>query len=89
MRDTVEIYENIMIQKEAILLFQEEFGYSEEIWPYESIKKDYYRSVVPNRPSLRMEIQKQIKKYIDNKIGIIYGHIVPPKDNMPVNTETP
>lgn len=89
MRDVVEIYENVMLQKEAILRFQEEFGFSEEIWPYESIKKDYYRSVVPNRPSLRMEIQNQIQRYIDNKIEIIYGNIVPPKDNIADNAKTP
>ncbi len=76
MRDVVEIYENVMNQKEAILQFQEEFGYDEEIWPYESIKKDYYRSIVPHRPTLKNEIRNEIKKYIDQKIHNIYGHIV-------------
>lgn len=39
MRSMVSTYETIMHQKDAIQLFQERFGYSEDIWSYEAIKK--------------------------------------------------
>lgn len=43
-------------QKHAILRFQDAFGFSEETWPYESIKKDFYRHAVENFNKLRQEL---------------------------------
>lgn len=84
MRRTVEIYENLMSQKEAILKFQEEFGFSEDIWPYESIKKDYYRNT-PNKINIKKEIENNIIQKISEKF---MANVSPKKDNVAKNDIT-
>jgi len=44
MRSVVAAYELCMTRKAAINKFQEDYGFSEDIWPYETILKDFYRS---------------------------------------------
>lgn len=56
MRNIVSMYMAFMPQKNAIMLFQENFGYTEEIWSYDSIKKDYFR----NGPHQRVDFLKEI-----------------------------
>ncbi len=79
MRNTVHIYENLLSQKDAILRFQEEFGFTEDIWPYESIKKDYYRYMVPHRVNIKQEMEQLILKKINKKIMAMF---FPKKDNI-------
>lgn len=86
MRNSVELFENMMSQKEAIFRFQEIFGFTEDVWPYESIKKDYYRSVVPNKISIKNEMIDFISKKLSQKHLAILS---PKKDNISINTETP
>lgn len=42
--------------KEAILKFQDRYGFDENVWPYESIVKDYYR----NGTAFRIEYEDEI-----------------------------
>jgi hypothetical protein len=44
----ISFYTTFLNQKDAILLFQKNFDFSEEIWPYESIKKVYDRFALTN-----------------------------------------
>jgi hypothetical protein len=83
MRSQVELFENIMTQKEAILRFQEIFGFTEDVWPYESIKKDYYRSVVPNKFNIREEMIRFISEKLSQKHLDILSL---KKDNITANT---
>jgi hypothetical protein len=64
MRNVVFFYESLMPQKNAILKFQERFGFTEDIWSYESIKKDYYRNQAGERFNLVAEISKTFEKKI-------------------------
>lgn len=82
MRSSVELFENMMSQKEAIIRFQETFGFTEDVWAYESIKKDYYRSVVPNRVSIKNEMMDHIAKKISHKYMEILSF---KKDNIADN----
>ncbi len=52
----VSMYLTFMTQKNAILQFQESFGYNEEIWSYDSIKKDFFR----NGPNHRINLMEEI-----------------------------
>jgi len=56
MRSMVSMYLTFMTQKNAILQFQESFGYNEEIWSYDSIKKDFFR----NGPNHRINLMEEI-----------------------------
>lgn len=68
MRNIVSMYSAFMPQKNAILLFQENFGYTEEIWSYDSIKKDYFR----NGPAQHLNFLKEITKKTEH---IILGNL--------------
>ncbi|MGE4568027.1 MAG: hypothetical protein AB7C90_02455 [Bacteroidales bacterium] len=74
MRISISNYELLHSQKEAIKLFQQKFGFSEDIWPYESIKKDYFRN--NNMPSIKIkdiinaEIEKKLLVHLSD-LGII------------------
>ncbi len=52
MRNILSLYMNLMSKKDSIYKFQSRFGFSEEIWSYESIKKDFDR----NGPKVRADI---------------------------------
>ncbi len=69
MRTSVAMYENLMPQKEAILLFQERFGFSEDIWNYEAIKKDYFRNCVPHRVKIFPEIISKLEDFFLLKLS--------------------
>jgi len=64
MRNIVSVYMAFMSQKEAILLFQENFGYSEEIWSYDSIKKDFFRNGPQQKVNFMSEITKKTNHII-------------------------
>lgn len=71
MRNIISIYETIMTQKEAILLFQERFGFIEDIWSYESIKKDYFRNCNYAKfkiiPKITIELEKIVLEHLSAK----------------------
>jgi len=74
MRSIVSAYEIAMTQKKAILMFQEKFGFSEDVWSYESIKKDYYRSKASYRASVYDIMAQKISEKINGKI-VLNGDI--------------
>ncbi len=45
MRNMISFYMTLMNERDAILNFQNKFGFTEDIWPFDSIKKNYSRSV--------------------------------------------
>lgn len=71
MRSVVGIYETIMPQKDAIALFQERFGFTEDIWSYEAIKKDYFRNSNTEKiklfPKLSIHFEKIILEHLSNQ----------------------
>jgi len=48
----------------SINRFQEKFGFNEDIWSYESIKKDFYRNGCKQQISFESEIYAKIEKII-------------------------
>jgi hypothetical protein len=64
MRSIVSVYMAFMRQKDAIMLFQENFGYTEDIWSYDSIKKDYFR----NGPEKKIDFLTEITRTTENII---------------------
>lgn len=64
MRNIVSMNMTYMPQKNAILLFQENLGYQEEVWSFESIKKDYFRNAPENKVSFLEEITKKSERII-------------------------
>lgn len=64
MRMFVSYYSTLMEERQAVLYFQEKFGFSEDIWSYDSILKDYRR----NRPE-RMDVSRDIYFKIEKMIS--------------------
>ena len=50
--------------KSGINRFQERFGFTEEDWQYDTIKKDFYRNGLHERIDFDTEILKKIEKII-------------------------
>jgi hypothetical protein len=61
MRTFVGGYSMVMELQSAILRFQEETGFYEDIWKFESIRKDLQRNQ-PDKVDISKEIIAQIKK---------------------------
>ncbi len=68
MRNMVSMYETFKSQKDAIITFQENFGYTEEIWNFDSIKKDYFR----NGPECKVDFLEVIT---NNSERILLGNL--------------
>lgn len=64
MRNIISMYMTFMPQKNAILMFQENFGYQEEVWSFESIKKDYFRNAPEHKVSFLEEITRKSEHII-------------------------
>ena len=64
MRSVVSVYMAFMSQKDAILLFQENFGYTEEVWSFDSIRKDYFRNGPQQRIDFRSEITEKTERIV-------------------------
>lgn len=62
MRSMVSLYMVFMSQKEAILLFKERFGYTDEVWSFESIRKDYSRNGPDEKVDFMAEITEKTEK---------------------------
>lgn len=62
-RNMITAYSLLMSEKDAILKFQDSFGFTEDIWPFEAIKKDYYRN---------NEIKTNLGHEITSKIESIF-----------------
>ncbi len=78
MRNMVATYETIMQQKEAILLFQERFGFSEDIWAYEAIKKDYFRNCPYEKVKLFPKLVSEMEKIVLERLSAQGTFVQPP-----------
>lgn len=73
----ISFYMSFLNQKDAILLFQKNFDFSEEIWPYETIKKIYDRSVLADgKISYTRDVTLKLEKLILSNLVSI-GNITP------------
>lgn len=73
MRHAILQYCLFMSVKDAILKFQTDFNYSEDDWPYESIRKDIQRKL-EHKPNILKKIAKELQKN--------YGEVVPQKRQL-------
>lgn len=64
MRSIVSVYMAFMSQKNAILLFQEKFGYTDDVWSFDSIRKDYSRNGPMQKVDFRAEITEKTERII-------------------------
>ena len=71
MRTMVSFYSTMMMQRDAILKFQKVFGYTEDTWPFESIKKDFDRYGPVNKINLTAEITEKIEKIILVNLSVL------------------
>ena len=63
--------------KNSILSFQDRYFFDENIWPYQSIKKDFFRNGTPHRINFDEEIFGKVEKiFLDNLYNS--GTICPP-----------
>ena len=84
MRNIVSMYTAYMSTKKAIFRFQEKFGYTENIWPYDSIKQDFFRNGAPLHHDLNNEIVEKIENiFLDNlsNLGTICPQYILNYDN--------
>lgn len=78
-RNLITCYSIVMPEKDAILKFQENFGFTEDIWPFEAIKKDFYRNNLENKVNIGAEITKKMENiFLGNlaKYGTISHKLV-------------
>ncbi len=64
MRNMISFYLTYLIKRDAILKFQQTFGFTEDIWSYDSIKKDFYRKVDFENSNYSKELSTKIEKII-------------------------
>lgn len=60
--------------KTSIITFQDRYLFDENVWPYQSIKKDFFRNGTPHRIDFENEIFLKVEKiFLDNmyKMGTI------------------
>lgn len=56
--------------KDAILKFQERYSFGEDVWPYESIVKDFYRNGTPFRIEYEDEIYQKFERIFLAKLSV-------------------
>lgn len=67
MRNMVSLYSSFMSLKDAVLLFQSNFGYNEDTWSYDSIRKDFDRhGTIPATSFSSQLIEKTESIFLDN-----------------------
>jgi hypothetical protein len=86
MRNMVSFYKSFMLEKYAILQFQQKFGFTEDVWSYESIRKDYYRSVPPGeKPNYTNDLTYKIENILLgnlSKMGTLSHQALEHYDNL-------
>jgi hypothetical protein len=85
MRSMVAVYDSVMLQNQAIRTFQEKFGFSEDIWSFDSIKKDYFRNADISRLKIidiiRVELEKKSLGHLYELGTIETPHILANENN--------
>ncbi len=64
MKNIVSYYTSHMDFSKAINIFQEKYGFTEDIWSYESIKKEFQRNGLKMKIEFKTEITEKIEKII-------------------------
>ncbi len=67
MRNIVSMYTAYMSTRDAILRFQEKFGYNDDTWSYDAIKQDFFRNGIHVHHDLQHEVVLKIEEiFLDN-----------------------
>ena len=64
MRNMVSYYSSFMMERDAILMFQNRLGFNEDTWSFDSIKKDYQRFGPVDRPDFLSDLNSKIEKIL-------------------------
>jgi len=64
MKNIVSFYASHMELSRAITLFQDKYGFTEDIWSYQSIKKEFQRNGLKMKIEFSKEITEKIEKII-------------------------
>ena len=78
MRNMISFYMTFLNERDAITHFQNNFGFTEDIWPYDSIRKDYER-FTSTHP--RISYTKDLSVKLENLILVSLadvGNLLPP-----------
>ena len=81
---SISVLRNIMSQKDAIYTFQEQYGFTEDIWPYESIKKFIQRQRTDSSIDVQKEFIKKIQKiFMENlsDLGTVSNKLISSYEN--------
>jgi len=62
MKNIISCYSSHMELSRAICLFQEKYGFTEDIWSYQSIKKEFQRNGLKIKIDFSTEITEKIEK---------------------------
>lgn len=62
MKNIISCYCSHMEFSRAVNLFQEKYGFTEDIWSYQSIKKDFQRNALKMKIDFSTEITEKIEK---------------------------
>lgn len=60
-------YQHLLTFKDSTKLFQKNFNFPEEVWPYESIKKSYYKAIKNEHKLASVNIKDEINNMIINR----------------------
>jgi hypothetical protein len=78
MRNMISFYMSLMNERDAILTFQNKFGFTENIWPFDSIKKSYSRSI---KKEAKFIYSKDLSIKLENLLLVSLsnvGNLLPP-----------
>ncbi len=64
MRSYISLCSALMMKRDAVLRFQKTFGYTEDVWPYESICRDYSRFGPIEKIDITSEVVLKIETII-------------------------
>lgn len=85
MRNMISFYLSYMIKRDAIFKFQQTFGFTEDIWSFDSIKKDFYRKVSFDNLEYSKDLTTKIEKIILvqlSNLGTIAHKTIQHYDNL-------
>lgn len=64
MRNLVNYYNSFLCLNDAIRFFQDKYGFTEDIWSFDAIKKDLNRNTKPEKIDFKKEITEKIEKIV-------------------------
>jgi hypothetical protein len=65
LHNMISFYMTFMNERDAILAFQNNFGFTEDIWPFDSIKKTYHRTTAKSE---KISYTKDLSNKLENLI---------------------